>query len=124
MNHFIAFGQRHFDYLVSEFVDYYNKHRAQSSREHLPPCCAEPPSEFETIRLAKIHCKEHLRGLIESYEQIAAYINSSTSHFFTLSVRTFAPKKSQPTVLHGLRALTHVSPFTSFCLQRSINYGT
>ncbi len=42
LSHFIAFGQRHLDYLVSEYVHYYNKHRAHSSREHLPPCFAEP----------------------------------------------------------------------------------
>ncbi|HAH49695.1 MAG TPA: hypothetical protein DCM07_33635 [Planctomycetaceae bacterium] len=72
LNHFIAFGKTHLDYLVSEFVDYYYKHRAHSTREHLPPCCAEPPPEFETIRLDKIHCEEHLGGLIRSYERIAA----------------------------------------------------
>ncbi|MEQ9066125.1 MAG: integrase core domain-containing protein, partial [Gimesia chilikensis] len=72
LNHFIAFGQRHLDYLVSEFVEYYNNHRAHSSREYLPPCCAEPPPEFETIRLDEIHCEEHLGGLIKSYERIAA----------------------------------------------------
>ncbi len=72
LNHFIVFGQRHLDYLVSEFVDYYNKHRAHSSREYLPPCCAEPPPEFETIKLNEIHCEEHLGGLIKSYKRIAA----------------------------------------------------
>ncbi|WP_278465693.1 integrase core domain-containing protein [Gimesia maris] len=72
LNHFIAFGKVHLDYLVSEFVDYYNKHRAHSSREYLPPCCAEPPPEFETIRRDEIHCEEHLGGLIKSYERIAA----------------------------------------------------
>ncbi|QDT78605.1 Integrase core domain protein [Gimesia maris] len=72
LNHFIAFGQRYLDYLVSEFVSYYNKHRAHSSRENLPPCCAEPPPEFEVIKLNEIHCEEHLGGLIKSYERIAA----------------------------------------------------
>lgn len=72
LNHFIAFGQRHLDYLVSEFVDYYNKHRAHSSREYLPPCSVDPPAEYETIRLDEIRCEEHLGGLIKSYERIAA----------------------------------------------------
>lgn len=72
LNHFITFGQRHLDYPVSEFVDYYNKHRSHSSREHLPPCSAEPPSEFEAIKLNEIHCEKHLGGLIKSYERIAA----------------------------------------------------
>ena len=72
LNHFIAFGKTHLDYLVSEFVDYYNKHRAHSSREHLPPCSVEPPPEYETIKLDEIRCEEHLGGLIKSYERIAA----------------------------------------------------
>jgi len=72
LNHFIAFGKTHLDYLVSEFVDYYNKHRAHSSREYLPPCCAEPLTEYETINLDEIHSEEHLGGLIKSYERIAA----------------------------------------------------
>jgi hypothetical protein len=68
LNHFIAFGKMHLDYLVSEFDDYYNKHRAHSSREYLPPRCAEPPP----IRFDEIHCEEHLGGLIKSYERVAA----------------------------------------------------
>ena len=31
LHHFILFGQRHVDYLVDEFVDYYNRERAHSS---------------------------------------------------------------------------------------------
>ncbi len=72
LNHFIAFGKTHLDYLVSVFVDYYNKHRAHSSREYLPPCSVEPPPEYETNKLDEIHCEEHLGGLIKSYERIAA----------------------------------------------------
>ncbi len=72
LNHFIAFSKMHLDYLVSEFVDYYNKHRAHSSREYLPPCSVEPPPEFETIKLDETHCEEHLGGLIKSHERIAA----------------------------------------------------
>ena len=72
LNHFIAFGKVHLNYLVSEFVDYYNKHRAHSSREYLPPSSVEPPPELETIKLDEIHCEEHLGGLIKSYKRIAA----------------------------------------------------
>lgn len=72
LNHFIAFGRRHLDYLVAEFVEYYNNHRAHSSREHLPPCSTDPPPEYETIKLEEIVCREHLGGLMKSYERIAA----------------------------------------------------
>jgi len=48
----------------------------------------------------------------------------NTRYFFTISVRAFAPKKSQPTVLHDIPATAHVSSFDSFCFQRSIGYGT
>ena len=72
LNHFIAFGKRHLDYLVSEFAIYYNKHRAHSSRNHLPPCCEKPPPENNTVNFDEIVCREHLGGLIKSYERIAA----------------------------------------------------
>ena len=72
LNHFIAFGKTHLDYLVSEFVEYYNNARAHSSRDHLPPCSNDPPPEYETIKLEEIRCKEHLGGLIKSYERKAA----------------------------------------------------
>jgi putative transposase len=72
LDHFIAFGKRHLDHLVSEYVDYYNTHRAHSSHAHLPPTCFDPPPEYKTIKLDEIITREHLGGLIKSYERRAA----------------------------------------------------
>jgi hypothetical protein len=43
---FIIFGKRHLDYLVAEFVEYYNTRRSHMERDHLPPM----PSVFATNR--------------------------------------------------------------------------
>ena len=71
LNKFIIFGKRHLDYLVSEFTNYYNKERAHSSRENLPPTSLDPPEEQETIDLDEIIVDERLGGLIKSYRRAA-----------------------------------------------------
>jgi len=71
LNNFLAFGEGHLNYLVSEFVDYYNNERSHSSRDHLPPCCLDPPEQNETIKLDEIVCDERLGGLIKSYRRVA-----------------------------------------------------
>ena len=60
------------DFLVSNIVVFYNRHRAHSSRDHLPPCCEKPPPENNTVNFDEIVCHKHLGGLIKSYERIAA----------------------------------------------------
>ncbi len=40
----------HLDYLVSEFIDYYNYHRSHTERDWLPPV-REEPDEVETLKL-------------------------------------------------------------------------
>jgi hypothetical protein len=37
LDNFLVFGCGHLDYLVREFVEYYNSARSQSCRGHLPP---------------------------------------------------------------------------------------
>jgi transposase InsO family protein len=37
LDKFIIFGKRHLDYLVSEFVEYYNTTRSSMVRGYLPP---------------------------------------------------------------------------------------
>ena len=71
LDKFIIFGKRHLDYLVSEFTNYYNRERAHSSRENLPPTSLDPPEEQETIDLDEIVVDERLGGLIKSYRRAA-----------------------------------------------------
>ena len=68
---FIIFGNRHLDYLVAEFVDYYNTRRAHMERDHLPPI-REEPDEVETLKMDQIEVKSYVGGLIKSFEQKAA----------------------------------------------------
>ena len=71
LNKFIIFGKRHLDHLVSEFTDYYNHHRSHMEREHLPPVRDEP-DEVETLTMEQIEVKEHVGGLVKSFERRAA----------------------------------------------------
>ncbi len=71
LDHFIAFGQDHLDYLVREFVEHYNEARPHSHRNHRPPCEQTPVPQWETIRLEEVVCKERLGGVIKSYRRAA-----------------------------------------------------
>ena len=72
VDNFLVFGTRHLDYLISEFVEYYNTVRSHSRREHLPPLRQNVPEENSTIDFSKIVCQERLGGLIKSFERAAA----------------------------------------------------
>lgn len=72
LNHFIIFGHKHLDYLLSRFVDHYNKRRAHSSLNFRPPACNDPPPENNEINLDEIVCRKDLGGVIKSYERRAA----------------------------------------------------
>ena len=69
---FIIFGKRHLDYLISEFVDYYNHHRSHMERDYLPPVRSEEPEPVETLKLSEVVVKSHVGGLVKSFERKAA----------------------------------------------------
>jgi putative transposase len=71
LDHFIAFGQDHLDYLVREFVEHDNEARPRSHRNHRPPCNQSPVHQWETIRLEEVVCRERLGGVIKSYRRAA-----------------------------------------------------
>jgi putative transposase len=68
---FIIFGKKHLDYLVSEFVSYYNEHRSHSERDCLPPI-RKVPDDVDSLTLNQIVVKEHVGGLVKSFERKAA----------------------------------------------------
>ena len=68
---FIIFGKRHLDYLIAEFVEYYNTRRAHMERDNLPPV-REEPDEVDTLKLDEIEVKSYVGGLIKSFERKAA----------------------------------------------------
>ena len=71
LNKFIIFGKQHLDYLVSEFVDYYNNHRSHMERDWLPPV-REEPEEVATLTMDQIEVKTYVGGLVKSFERKAA----------------------------------------------------
>ncbi len=71
LDKFIVFGKRHLDYLVSEFVEYYNTRRAHMERDHLPPI-RDVPEEVETLTMDHIEVKTYVGGLVTSFERKAA----------------------------------------------------
>ena len=71
LSKFVVFGRRHLDHLVMEFVNYYNRHRAHSSRDHLPPI-REAPTEVASLSLDQIVITSHVGGLVKSFERKAA----------------------------------------------------
>ena len=71
LNNFLVFGERHLNDLVSEYIRYDNENRAHSSKDYLPPSCADPPPENESIVLDEIIRRERLGGLIKWYERAA-----------------------------------------------------
>jgi putative transposase len=71
LSKFILFGKRHLDYIVSEYVDYFNQQRAHSSRSNLPPLAA-PPEEIATLTMDQVEVKSYVGGLIKSFERKVA----------------------------------------------------
>ena len=68
---FILFGKLHLNYVVTEFVDYYNGRRAHMERDHLPPI-REAPDEVVSLTRDKIEIRRYVGGLVSSFERKAA----------------------------------------------------
>jgi len=59
LNHFIALGKHHFEYLINEFVDYYNTDRPHSGLNN--------QTIGNTLNGKTVKCEEKLGGLIKKY---------------------------------------------------------
>jgi len=70
LNHFLVFGEKHFDYLVREYVEHYHTERPHQGLENRviigPPPPAPPCSGGE------IQCRTRLGGLLKHYDRVAA----------------------------------------------------
>ena len=71
LSKFILFGKKHLDYLLADFVNYYNEHRSHMEREHLPPR-RKVPEEIDALPLDRIEVRSHVGGLVKSFHQRAA----------------------------------------------------
>ena len=69
---FILFGKRHLDYVVSEWVQYYNNRRSHMERGHLPPIRKRAPKAVRKLSRNKIEVRSYVGGLVNSFERRAA----------------------------------------------------
>jgi putative transposase len=72
LRHFIIFGQQHFDFLVSSYVDFYNTLRPHQALNNRPLtgtwCDAHDPLKPDE----QVVCRSRLGGLLRHYERVAA----------------------------------------------------
>jgi putative transposase len=79
LNYFMVFGLEHFDYIVSEFVEYYHEQRPhQGLGNRLLPRPGAPPDNTDDepaslpLDLPQIKCETRLGGLLRHYYRDAA----------------------------------------------------
>lgn len=73
LDHFLVFGEKHFDYLCREFVDYYHNDRPHQSLENQLVIPRPSPQEsVATVTVGNIECQTRLGGLIKAYRRAAA----------------------------------------------------
>ena len=61
LEHFFVFGERHFEYLVREYLKYYNTRRPHSGRDN-------QPIEYRSEKTeGKLKCDSRLGGMIKHY---------------------------------------------------------
>ena len=77
LDHFLAFGEKHLDYLVSQYVTYYHLERPHQSLGNEPllkmPGTDKPPDNGELgIPAGAIKCQTRLGGLLKHYYRDAA----------------------------------------------------
>ena len=70
LNHFMALGEKHFNYLVSSYVNFYLKHRPHQGLDNKPLDGAEPDDDIPPV--TSLRCQSWLGGLLKSYSRKAA----------------------------------------------------
>lgn len=71
LHRFLIFGKQHLDYLVKEFLTYYNHARSHSSRDCLPPIRALP-QPVRSLSVKEVEIQSHVGGLVKSFHKRAA----------------------------------------------------
>ena len=82
-DHFIVFGKRHLNHVVSVNIDYYHRMRPHQAKENAPLVRVSVAKkrrrrkqravpEPATIELTEIRCEKRLGGLLNHYYRMAA----------------------------------------------------
>jgi putative transposase len=71
LRHFIVFGRRHFDFLVSSYADYYNRLRPHQGVGNRLLSGPWPDVDDPLQEREQIVCHAHLGGLLKHYERRA-----------------------------------------------------
>ena len=66
MDHFLIFGEKHFDYLVREFVEHYHEERPHQGLGNRLLAAERPPEN------GKVRCRARLGGLLKHFYRDAA----------------------------------------------------
>ena len=72
LNHFIVFGQRHFDFLISSYVDFYNTLRPHQELGNRPLTGTWRETDDPLEPSEQVVCHSRLGGLLRHYERCAA----------------------------------------------------
>ena len=71
LDHFLVFGEKHFDYLVREYVEHYHTERPHQGLNNKVPV-GEPPAVDVELTCADVQCTTRLGGLLKHYSRVAA----------------------------------------------------
>lgn len=72
LDHFLVFGEDHFNYVISEYVRYYHEERPHQSKNNLPLSRGRPPREVPDPSEIELVCHTWLGGLLKHHERNAA----------------------------------------------------
>ncbi len=72
LRHFIVFGAKHFDHLVSCYVEFYNSLRPHQSLSSRPLSGAWSEDHEPLADGEQVVCRERLGGVLQHYERVAA----------------------------------------------------
>jgi putative transposase len=70
VDHFLVFGEKHFDYLVREYVEYYHTERPHQGLGNAIVGNLSPPGPADANEIIK--CQSRLGGLLKHYHRAAA----------------------------------------------------
>jgi hypothetical protein len=70
LDHFVVLGEKHFNYLISTYVNFYPKHRPHQGLDNKPLAGSEPREDVPPP--TDLRCQSWLGGSLKSYSRKAA----------------------------------------------------